>query len=477
MSQPMPDLADLNRKIALEPPLDISRPLRAHLVGICGSGMKALAEFLSDSLWQLTGSDQDEVAVSRSLALQSRGIRITPGHHPGALPADTQLLIFSPAIPPRNAERIRAAELGIPQISYNDLLGLLMRDRRGLVVTGTHGKSTTTAILAHLLMAADRSPSVIIGAETRNESHWSGKLGSGDDFVVEGCEYRRNFLKLSATHGIILGIEPDHFDYFTSFDDTIAAFREFAQSIPPAGSLCIRANDPAVAAATGNVACQIQTFSISSNADWTAKNIRRSAGWTVFDVHHLGRPLFTTRLPLPGLHNVENSLAAISLAFRVGVPPELIATSLPTFPGIRRRFEIVRTKNGITWIDDYAHHPTAIRATLRSARDEYPLSRIRVLFQPHQTNRTEHLLEQFADSFADADDVLIAPVFGAREHPTSQTTISQRLAERISLHGPPAAFVDTLDLLRARGEDGLRNGDVVLMIGAGDINRIQHGST
>lgn len=459
-------------------PLDLAHPLRAHLVGVCGSGMKALAEFLSDSGWKLTGSDQDEVAVSRSLALQSRGIKLTPGHHPGALPTDTQLLIYSPAIPPRNAERIRAAELGIHQISYNDLLGQLMRDRCGLVVTGTHGKSTTTAILAHLLMAADRSPSVIIGAETRNESHWSGKRGSGDDFVVEGCEYRRNFLKLSPTHGIILGIEPDHFDYFTSFDDTIAAFREFAQSLPSNGLLSVRAGDPAVAAATGNVACQIETFSISSPADWTAANIRRSAGWTEFDVYHHGRHLLSTRLSLPGLHNVENGLAAISLATRIGTPPNLIARSLPAFLGIHRRFEPVHLQHGITWIDDYAHHPTAIRATLRAAREEYPSARIRVLFQPHQTNRTEHLLEQFADSFAEADDVLIAPVFGAREHPpASQTSISQRLAERISLHGPPAAFVDTLDLLRARGEDGLRNGDVVLMIGAGDINRIQHGST
>lgn len=440
--------------------------------------MKALAEYLADAGWTITGSDQDEVAIARATPLAARGIQLTPGHHPGALPADTQLLIHSPAIPPRNAERIRAAELGITQLSYNDLLGLLMRDRRGLVVTGTHGKSTTTAILAHLLISAGRDPSVIIGAEMRNPNHWSGRFGSGLDFIAEGCEYRRHFLKFPAVHGIILGIEPDHFDYFTSFEDTVAAFREFAETLPPEGSLTIRASNPHVAKAAETARCPIQTFSLNEPADWTAANIRQNSGGTEFEVHHSGRAVFNTRLKIPGRHNIENALAAIALAHHLEIPAAQIAQALPDFAGIRRRYEKVALRNGVTWIDDYAHHPTAVRVTLRTVREEFPNARIRVFFQPHQTTRTEQLLNQFAASFHDADEVLIAPVFGAREQLLdSQITVAQRLAERISSQGLPAAFVPTLDLLQARGEDGLRNGDVVLMIGAGDINRIQHGST
>lgn len=440
--------------------------------------MKALSEFLSDAGWQLSGSDQDEVAVSRSNSLRERGIRLTPGHHPGGLPAETELLIYSPAIPPRNAERIRAAELGITQISYNDLLGQLMQSRSGLVVTGTHGKSTTTAILAHLLLAAGRSPSVIIGAETRNENQWSGRQGSGDLFVAEGCEYRRNFLKLPATHGIILGIEPDHFDYFASFEDTIAAFSEFAATIPPEGFLAIRGNDPAVASAARSACCPIETFSISGPADWTATNIRVQPGSIDFDVHHQGEFLLNTRLSIPGLHNLENALAAISIASRVGLSPETIAAALPEFSGIRRRFEVTRHSDGVTWIDDYAHHPTALRATLRTARQEFPASRIRAVFQPHQSNRVLHLLHEFADAFSDADEVIIAPVFGAREQRDStDSSPSQQLAEQIALRGKIVCSPPTLDLLRDKVEDGLRTGDVVLVIGAGDINRIQHGST
>lgn len=453
-------------------------PLRAHLVGICGSGMKALAELLSEAGWTLTGSDQDAFAVSGATSLTARGLKLTAGHHPGAVPEETQLLVYSPAIPPRNAERIRAAELGIVQISYNDLLGSLMQGHRGLVVAGTHGKSTTTALLAHLLLSADRSPSVIIGAETRSPSQWSGRYGSGIDFIAEGCEYRRNFLKLPTQHGAILGIEPDHFDYFSSFDDTIAAFREFAEAIPASGSLTVRAADPAVAAAVSTASCTVESFSLTAPADWSVANLRRQPGETEFQVLHRARPLFSARLRLPGLHNVENALAAIALATRAGVPTESIARSLPTFSGIRRRFEIVRREAGITWIDDYAHHPTAIRATLRTVREEYPSARIRTLFQPHQTTRTEQLMDQFAASFVDADEILVAPVFGAREQAASpQSSAAQILAEKIAHRGQTAAFVESLDLLRARGEDGLRTGDVVVMIGAGDINRIQYGCT
>lgn len=456
---------------------DVPKPIgSAHLIGVCGSGMKALAEVLSDQGWKVTGSDL-HVSDAVVSSLSRRGLRIHAGHQSKFVPSGATVVVYSPAVGPENPERQLAARTGIPQLSYSQMLGRLMKGKTGVCIAGTHGKSTTTAMTGCILTEDEAYPTVVVGAELCG---WraSGWAGAGKHFVVESCEYQRHFLDLTPQHAAILGIEPDHFDCFRDFSETIAAFTAFAQRVPSDGRLLIPAGSEPAKNACVAASARVETFGLTPEADWWATDIRTIANGTRFRAFHQGEYLTEIALRVPGRHNVLNALAALALASGAGARIASIREALAEFPGIKRRFETLGSWRGVTLIDDYAHHPTAVAATLAAARERFPRRKVWCLFQPHQVSRTTALMGEFACSFGRADETLVVPVFAAREAVDDEPeSVSRELAERIVDAGGRARFAPGLDHATATLDDELQPGDVLITMGAGDIGQVHHAFT
>ncbi|MBC8290900.1 MAG: UDP-N-acetylmuramate--L-alanine ligase [Planctomycetes bacterium] len=444
--------------------------------------MRALAELLSDFGWTLTGSDQSE--PDSALTIGGQQFRIHLGHAGSHVAANTDVLIFSPAVTKSNPERLAAEQLGIPQFSYSQFLGELMRQRTGIAVAGTHGKTTTTAILATILRESGLAPSAAIGGEVVQYGR-SGWGGEGPLLVAESCEYRSHFLDHSPKFAAILGIEPDHFDCFPDWDSQLAAFREFAARVPEDGVLVIPAESAAATDAASSSEARIETTRVdlvpsplggegTVFANWLARDIRKTQTGFGFKVEHNGSPYCEAELCVPGRHNIENALAAIALAHAAGAAADSIAKALPKFAGVRRRFEILTTEDGITVVDDYAHHPTAIRATLQTAREHFGDRRLLVAFQPHQISRTRELMDEFAASFAQVDELFLAPIFAARESSDAGEATLTEMANRVSGNGVSVRRLASLDRLKPTLDDAARPDDVVLILGAGNTSRIAH---
>lgn len=450
----------------------LDRPHRAHAVGLCGAGMTSLAEFLHDRQWELTGSDAAPPPDARA-RFEARGIPLTEGHAPENLPREAELLIYSPAVPESNPERMAATARQLPQLSAVELLAEAMRRQVGISIVGTHGKSTTTAMLGTIFREAGRDPSLYCGAELvgYEASGWSG---AGKEFIAESCEYRSHFLQLQPQHACLLGIEPDHFDCFPTLQDATEAYREFLAQIP-SGGLVIYNRDPATShSAVGDVRGQRVSFSISGQADWTIRQVQRTPEGRSFDVDCRGFRFGTFELPIPGRHHLINALAAIALSAELGLSPDAIRRGLLAFRGIRRRFERIGPGTEQILIDDYAHHPTAVEATLQTAREEFPGRTITCLFQPHQTLRLKHLLEEFVESLSAADEVIIVPVYAAREDSPESTLYVEKLVSGLQSRGVAARFSPSLDHLSRSLETIARPKGVYLTIGAGDIYRVHY---
>ena len=466
-------------------------PRSAHLVGIGGAGMKALAELLTGQGWRVTGSDSKQ---SETLSqMRKLGWRVHTGHDDSFLPAETSLLIHSSAVEAANAERIEASRRGIPQRSLSVMLGELMASKIGVAVAGTHGKSTTTAMVATLLKVAGRRPSAYLGAEFCATGR-SALAGPGEHFVVEACEYRRNFLALQPRHALLLGIESDHFDCFADAEAYAAAFREFVGNIPNDGTLVARGDCAITREILREAKCRCVTYSGDMatgqpDCDYRSADVRPVAGGSRFRVFHAGEFLAEVTLRVGGKHNVANALAATALCRELGLSASEIRDGLWEFTGIRRRFEMAGSWRGRTLVDDYAHHPTAVRAVLDACREQFPGRRICCVFQPHQVSRTTALIDSFAESLTRADATLVLPVFRAREDglvpepavpgltvPSDDhaVTLSRRLAKMVSSAGRPAEFLPSLDLVPDAVDHVSRPGDVLVTLGAGDIDRVHH---
>jgi len=446
----------------------------AHLIGIAGAGMRSLAEVLLGWGWQISGSDLVPDSV-RSLA--AAGACIHGGHAATHVPPGADVVIYSDAVPAENAERRRASELGIPTLSYFEMLGRLMSGRRGLAVAGTHGKSTTTAMAAELLVEAGLDPTVVYGAAPLG-GHSGGRPGRGELMLVEACEYRANFLHLAAHSAAILGIEPDHFDCYRSLDELEHAFAQFARSVPDDGLVLARADCRATLRVTAGLRCRVETFGLEPTADWSARHLARRLGRYEFGIFHRGHDVVDVRLKVPGRHNVPNALAAAALAWHNGATPDQIARALGRFRGIARRIEAVGSWGGIAIVDDYAHHPTEVSAALRCVRELYPGRRLWCVFQPHQASRTGHLLDELAASLQNADIVVVCEVFRAREpDPAWGEVTAADLAERVRALGSEVADIHADDEIVELFERDLRPGDVLITMGAGDIRKVCNGLT
>lgn len=434
--------------------------------------MRSLAEVLLGWGWQVSGSD---LAADAMADLGALGVRLHRGHAAEHVPAEADLVVASDAVPAHNPERRRAAELRLPTWSYFEALGRLMHGRRGIAVAGTHGKSTTAAMLAELLVRAGRDPVVAFGAAPLGRIS-GGRAGRGDEMVVEACEYRANFLHLRAQQAVILAIEPDHFDCFDTVGQLEWAFRRFAASVPSEGLLLIRDDCPASARAAAGAGCRVETFGFGRRSDWSARGVIGRRGRYGFAIHRRQRHVADVALGVAGRHNVLNALAAAALASENGLAAEQIGAGLSDFRGLRRRLEHVGTRGGVTVLDDYAHHPTEVAAGLDAVRQMYPGRRLWCVFQPHQVSRTRRLLDELAHSLQNADTVAVAEIYRAREPvPRPGEVSAAELAARVRRRGIDVADVHAPDEILALLASRVSPGDVLITMGAGDIGKVCYG--
>jgi UDP-N-acetylmuramate--alanine ligase len=455
------------------------------LIGIGGSGMQSRAALLSARGWRISGSDVNSRAEGE-LARSDAKVHI--GHTEANVPRDAALVISSDAVPADNVERRRAVELGISSLSYFEMLGQLSRESTTFAVAGTHGKSTTTAMAAAAMVRSGLDPTVVCGA-TPIGCRSGGRAGSRSGangasaprlthsttplFLVEACEYRANFLHLKPHAAVVLGVEMDHFDYYRSREQLIEAFERFVSLVPENGSLLVNHDCPIGRELIDGARCRTATFGLRPSADWTARRLQFRRGRYRFWLSHRDRPLAEVVLQVPGKHNVLNALAAAALAVEAGAGVETIAAALSSFRGLKRRLEVVGQRGGVTLIDDYAHHPTEIRATLAAVRQMYPGRRIWCIFQPHQVSRTAALLDELAASLHNADKIAVAEILRAREPSARVDDVTAAdLAAEMARAGCDVLGQHSLHNIVASASRDLRPGDVLITMGAGDIGKI-----
>ncbi len=449
--------------------------MHIHLIGIGGSGISAIAQVLLGRGFTVSGSDQQ--ANESTAVLKTGGATIYKGHAAGNI-AGADLVVISSAIPENNPELQAARAANIPVMKRADFLGHLMADRIGIAVAGSHGKTTTTGMIAHILMEAELDPTVIVGGILPSLGG-NGRFGEGDYFVVEADEYDHMFLGLKPEVAIITNIEHDHPDIFPSEEAYQAAFAQFAKLLPEGGHLITCATDPGTAALREQLnlgGIQTTTYAIGTSegkqnkADYLALDLRANQlGGTDFLVETEGQMIGLARLRLPGEHNVLNALAAIIVATDLGIDFNVIRAALGSFSGVNRRFELIGEVASVTIIDDYAHHPTEIEVTLKAARQRYPGRRIWAVWQPHTFSRTKLLLDKFATCFADADKVVALDIYQSREKDSLGLDTAVVLQ---AMNHPSAVHIPDLDDAAKYILDRVRPHDVVLTLGAGDGNKV-----
>ncbi|MBN1943724.1 MAG: UDP-N-acetylmuramate--L-alanine ligase [Phycisphaerae bacterium] len=439
---------------------------RIHLIGVSGSGMRALAKMLLDHGAIVSGSDSSGDGPAERL--RDAGATIFVGQSPENLPDACDLVVYSAAIGEQNPELLAARRRGLEVVKYAEMLGRLMREKTGLAVAGTHGKSTTTAMVAYALRQAGADPSFIVGATVDQLGGPSG-AGKGEHFVAEACEFDRSFLNLSPKFAAILNVEEDHLDCYRDIEAIIEAFRAFASRVSPGGVLIANGEDRNAAEALRGATCEVETFGLAESCHWRGVALGEDRGRVHLAVHKAGEEFCRFVVPLPSVHNAYNSLAAAGLLHHAGLTPEQIAEYLATFTGAKRRMTL-KAAAGVTVVDDYAHHPTEIQATLRALRDFYRPGRILCIFQPHQHSRTRFLLKDFAASFAQADEVILPDIYFVRDSEKEKDHISSSdLVAQIRLRGGSAHYIPTFEAILDFVKTALRDGDLVVTMGAGNV--------
>ncbi len=441
--------------------------IRIHFVGVKGTGMSALAQISAEmENAQITGSDVAERFFTDAV-LEKAGIHVLPFEASNVEDAD--LVVVSAAYGKDHPEISRAMELGIPVLSYPQYLGRLMAKRRGVCVTGTHGKTTTTAMVSLILMEAGYDPSIVVGSDVPVLGG-NAYAGKGEFFVAESCEYRRHFLNYQPEFLVILNMDLDHPDYFKDLDDVISAFQELAAKVPAQGTVVVWGDDANWTQV--KPAAPVTTYGLENHNVYQAQNISFDAGDSKFEVLHQGNSLGFFRLGVTGSHNVLNALAALALTRSMGVSAEVIRASLAKFSGTKRRFEKLGEYNGALIMDDYAHHPTEISATLAGARQAFPSRRIVAVFQPHTFTRTEKLLDEFAKCFNHADEVVVADIFASARENGGSSVNAATLAEKIRANGVDARFLADFQAIKGYLAQRLEKDHLVLTLGAGDIYKV-----
>ncbi|MFQ5616507.1 MAG: UDP-N-acetylmuramate--L-alanine ligase [Anaerolineales bacterium] len=440
-----------------------------HLIGIGGTGLSAIARVLHESGFVVSGSDRQISPLAA--ALRADGVQVFEGHNPAHIDGAT-LVVRSSAVPDDNVEVRAAFRKGVPVLKRAGFLGQLMSGRVGIAIAGTHGKTTTTSMIAWMLTDLGQAPSFIVGGVVANLGT-NARAGSGRYFVIEADEYDQMFLGLRPTISVVTNVEHDHPDCFPTPEDFTQAFRDFVGRLTPDGTLLACADDPGAAALlreAGAAGRRTFAYGLGDACDLQARSlIPRPGSGYIFDLYHQNEFQVRVDLRVPGIHNVLNALAATGVGHAVGMPFPKMARSLGAFRGAGRRFDVQGEAAGVTVVDDYAHHPTEIRATIAAARARYPERRLWVVWQPHTYSRTQMLFDEFAASFEGADHVIVTSVYAARET-APEGFSTQSLADAIS--HPNARYIPALSGVAQYLPGSLQAGDVLLTLSAGDANRI-----
>lgn len=440
---------------------------RVHFIGVGGVGMSGLARMLLDRQASVTGSEPSP--NEQTLQLVQRGARISRSQLGELLCREIDLVVRTAAVPDGNVEFQLARKLGLKTVKYAELLGQVMSERFGVAVAGTHGKSTTTAMIAYALMQCDIDPSFLIGG-TVPQLGGGSRSGGSDVFVAEACEYDRSFLALHPKVGVITNIDADHLDCYRDIDDIVDAFRSFAELIPPDGRIVAAAEDRVAHALHPVEHAEIDWCAVETDATWTAKSLGTTNGCHHAQIFHLGQHVATLQLRLAGRHNLSNATLAIAACHACGVDPQRAADALGTFNGVDRRMTLVGVAGGVTVVDDYAHHPTEIRATLEALRDRYQPTRLICVFQPHQASRTRMLMDDFAHAFDHADLTILPEIYYTRDSEADRRSVSSaQLARKVQQAGRDAAFFPTFEGVVEHLRSVARGGDLVVTMGAGNV--------
>jgi UDP-N-acetylmuramate--alanine ligase len=443
------------------------RVRRVHFIGVGGIGMSGLAEILRSMDFDVSGSDQRD--GENTIRLARLGVKCHVGHDAAhVLGAD--VVVYSSAIAKDNPELVAALRAGIPSITRGEMLAELMRMKYAVVIAGSHGKTTTTSLVATVLRAAGLDPTVVVGGRMASLGS-NARLGAGDLLVAEADESDGSFLRLSPTIAAITNVDAEHLDFYGTHEALKRAFVEFAERVPFYGLNVLCLDHPHVRDLLPSINRRYVTYGESRQADYVADQLVYRGLETSFHVHRQGQPLGEFVVRMPGQHNVLNCLAVIAISDELAVPLDVVKEALATFRGVARRFSVVAEPDGVALVDDYGHHPEEIRVTLNAARRAYG-RRVLVAFQPHRYTRTRALFQEFARAFDQADEVYVSDVYAAGEAPLPGIT-GEALARAIESHGHRhVEFVAGRDDLAERLSRAAQPGDVVIALGAGDINRV-----
>jgi UDP-N-acetylmuramate--alanine ligase len=450
---------------------------KIHFVGIGGSGMSGVAEVLVTHGYEVSGSDTKASPVTERLS--SLGARVHIGHD-AAHAEGAQVVVVSSAIARHNPETLAAQAARVPIIHRSEMLAELMRLKAGVIVAGTHGKTTTTSILATVLTHAGLDPTIVIGGRL-NSLDSSAKLGQGELFVAEADESDGSFLRLTPTIAVLTNIDRDHMDHYASLEAIIDAFKMFVDKIPFYGALCACYDDPLVQGILPAVRRRLVTYGLRLDADVTARDIEFSGFETRFTPVILGREAPRVRLRMPGRYNVSNALASYAVAHVLELDVEKVGKAIDAFEGVLHRFTVVGEEARVMVVDDYAHNPKKIATLLEGIRESFPERHVCAVFQPHRYSRVSHLADEFAVSFKDADTVIVTPIYAAGELPlpgATQDALAARIASG-SFDGSSASVKQATDLaeaarlasdicLSAAGEGGA----IIVTMGAGDVRNV-----
>ena len=449
--------------------IDFNKPEHIHFIGIGGISMSGLAEILLGAGFSISGSDMKPSALTNQL--ESKGAKVFYGQCAENISAEYNCVVYTAAIHADNPEFARCVELNLPMLTRAELLGQIMKNyQTSIAVSGTHGKTTTTSMFSSVLLAADADPTISVGG-ILEAIGGNIRVGKSETFITEACEYTNSFLSFYPTMSIILNIEEDHMDFFKDLDDIMNSFRLFAKRLPKDGVLIINKEIKDYEKVTEGLECKVITYGMDSSCTYHAENIIFNAqGYGEFDVMHHSTNMGHIVLNVPGQHNVSNALAVIAAARKLGISMEQIQSGLLGFSGANRRFQRKGEYNGVTIIDDYAHHPTEIRTTLEAAKN-YPNREVWCIFQPHTYTRTKAFFHEFAESLSLADHVILAEIYAARETDTLGMS-SALLCEEIKKLGADCHYFPTFAEIENFVKSHCIHGDLLITMGAGDVVNI-----
>jgi UDP-N-acetylmuramate--alanine ligase len=439
---------------------------KLHFVGIGGIGMSGIAEILIDEGFAVTGSDR--AASDNTERLESLGAKVYIGHDARNLEPEVDVLVYSSAVAPDNPEVMEARHRKIPVIRRAEMLAEVMRLKYGIGIAGTHGKTTTTSMVSLILMEGGIDPTVIVGGRLHGLAGSNARLGKGDFIVVEADEFDRSFLSITPTIAVLTTLETDHLDCYRDLEDIKSAFIQFAQKVPFYGFVVLCLDEPALQDIMPKIKKKIITYGLNGQADLQAVDIVHKQNTSRFTVVQEGKDLGEIELQIPGRHNVQNALAAITVGLELKVPFEKVKTGIEKFTGVFRRWEVKADANGITVIDDYAHHPTEIRATLAGAKAGWR-RRVIGVFQPHLYSRTRDFYDDFGRAFFNADVLVVTDVYPAREEPIQGVT-GELIANAAKQYGHKQVhYVPDKKSIPEFLRSIVLKGDIVITMGAGDI--------